>query len=546
MRPILLSGAALQQWVQDSWQPMAFFSKRLQPAEEKYSTFGRELLAIYLAVRHFRYQLEGRPFTIYTDHKPLTFALKTRSDRFSPREQRHLAFVAEFTSDIQHISGSDNQVADALSRPSVYALQRPIDFSQFATAQASCPVLAQLRSQPQPSSQLVWSTVNVPFSPVPLICDISTGTARPYVPADFRRPVFESLHNISHPGIRATQRLIVSRYVWPDINKDVRLWTRQCHACQLAKVHRHTSMPLSRFIPPDHRFDHIHIDLVGPLPPSNGHTYLLTAVDRFTRWPEVYPLSDCTAESVAQGLLHCWVSRFGAPSIISTDRGKQFESALFGALMKFLGCTRIRTAAYHPQANGLVERFHRHLKASLMATGRRDWFHALPMVLLGIRAAFRSDLDCSVAELTYGTSLRLPGEFYEPAFTTAPDPSHYVQYHRTAMKDLHPCEPRHGQRPIWISGDLQTCSHVYVRTDSVRKPLQPPFSGPYRALTRHNKFYSVDIKGKPDNVSLDRLKPAYLANPNVVSLTQSHSVCFLATPPRSPSPCSPLCSVSFV
>ena len=191
-------GAALQQSVQDHWQPLAFFSKRLQPAEEKYSTFGRELLAIYLAVRHFRFQLEGRPFVIYTDHKPLTFALKNRTDRLSPREQRHLAFIAEFTTDIQHISGASNCVADVLSRPSVNALQQPIDFAQFAAAQAACPEFAQLRSQPHPASKLTWSSVNVPFSTVPLVCDMSTGTPRPYVPPDFRRPVFDSLHNISH------------------------------------------------------------------------------------------------------------------------------------------------------------------------------------------------------------------------------------------------------------------------------------------------------------------------------------------------------------
>ena len=264
-------------------------------------------------------------------------------------------------------------------------------------------------------------------------------------------------------------------------------------------------------------------------------------MDRFSRWPEVHPLTDCTAESVAHGLLHCWISRFGSPSIISTDRGAQFESALFRALLKFLGSTRLRTTAYHPQANGLVERFHRHLKSSLMAQGRRDWFHALPLVMLGIRAAFRPDLDCSAAELTYGTSLRLPGEFYEPASTTAPDPSHYVQYLKAIMNDLRPSPSRHDRKSVWIPGDLQSCTHVFVRTDSVRKPLQPPYTGPYRVLKRHTKFFTVDVKGKPDAISLDRLKPAYLANPDVLSVFHSPPAALFRDPPK----CSHSLTVSF-
>ena len=234
-------GGALHQLVDALWQPMAFYSKRLQAAEERYSTFGHELLAMYQSVRHFRYHLEGRPVTIFTDHKPLTFSLRIPSDHLTPREQRQLAFIATFTTDIQHIQGADNHAADALSQPSVNAIQQPIDFAQFAQAQSTCPEITELRGKD--TTNLVWSTVDIPFSPVPLLCDVSTGTPRPYVPKRFRRPIFETLHNLSHPGIRATQRLLVSRYVWPSINKDVRMWACQCDACQLSKVQRHTSAP---------------------------------------------------------------------------------------------------------------------------------------------------------------------------------------------------------------------------------------------------------------------------------------------------------------
>ena len=107
--------------------PLAFFSKKLSPAEIKYSAFDRELLAVYLALKHFRHMLEGRPFTIWTDHKPLCGALSSSADQ-SPRQTRHLSFISEFSTDIRHVAGSANVVADALSRPpSVAALAVDVD-----------------------------------------------------------------------------------------------------------------------------------------------------------------------------------------------------------------------------------------------------------------------------------------------------------------------------------------------------------------------------------------------------------------------------------
>ncbi|BHF64898.1 hypothetical protein SprV_0200790600 [Sparganum proliferum] len=95
-------GAVLQQHINDSTRPLAFFSKKLSPAETRYSTFGRELLAIYLAVKHFRHFLEGRDFTIFTDHKPLTFAIRSHSDKYNPREISHLDYISQFATDIRH------------------------------------------------------------------------------------------------------------------------------------------------------------------------------------------------------------------------------------------------------------------------------------------------------------------------------------------------------------------------------------------------------------------------------------------------------------
>jgi hypothetical protein len=112
-------GAVLQQRSSPhhSWRPLGFFSKKLSPAAVKYSAFDRELLAAFEAVRHFRHQLEGTVFHILTDHKPLTFAISRQSDPWTPSQSRRLSYLAEFTADVRHIAGTDNVVADTLSRP---------------------------------------------------------------------------------------------------------------------------------------------------------------------------------------------------------------------------------------------------------------------------------------------------------------------------------------------------------------------------------------------------------------------------------------------
>ncbi|MDA8002237.1 MAG: reverse transcriptase domain-containing protein, partial [Alphaproteobacteria bacterium] len=532
-------GAVLQQHINQVWCPIAYFSRKLQPAETRYSAFDRELLGAYLAVKHFRHFVEGRTFHLLTDHKPLTFALAKQSDCLSPRQSRHLDYISQFTSDIRHIQGSHNAAADALSRIQLEtnALQTPsiIDFQAMAEAQWIDPEVQEWESRP--SASLTLTAVPLPGSNTNLICDTSTGISRPFVPAPFRRPVFESLHGLSHPSIRATQQLVTSRYIWPGINSDVRRWAKACLACQRSKIHRHTITPLSTFKSPDARFDHIHLDIVGPLPPSKGCTYLLTCIDRFTRWPEVIPIPDTTAETVARAFISGWVSRFGTPSTVSTDRGCQFQSNLWTQLMQLLGTKRIRTTAYHPISNGLVERLHRQLKAALKAQpNRANWSNALPMVLLGMRTATKEDLHCTTAELVYGTTLRLPGEFFSPAATSSPtNLTDYVQHLKTTMQQLQapPVRPQQ-QRNCHVPDSLFTGTHVFVRHDAIRKPLQPPYDGPYRVLDRSDKHFTLDVHGQQRTISLDRLKPAHMATTATVDQvpTSTAATTSPATPPR--------------
>jgi len=105
--------------------------------------------------------------------------------------------------------------------------------------------------------------------------------------------------------------------------------------------------------------------LVGSLPPSSDHQYILTCIDRFIKWPEAWPVSNMSAYAVAELLVTQWIARFGVPDIITTDQGRQFESEFFNQLSTSFGIHHVRSSPYHPY--GLVERFHRTLKAPLTA-----------------------------------------------------------------------------------------------------------------------------------------------------------------------------------
>ena len=502
-------GAVLQQLIDGTWSPIAYFSKKLQPAETRYSTFDRELLAVYLAIRHFRHFVEGRDFHVLTDHRPLTFSLSAHHDHHSPRQARHLDFVAQFTTDIRHIKGSAKTAADALSRMDTNSIipliLKDINFETMAQLQTTDPELQEMVSHPD-SSSLTLEGVPLTSTGLTLMCDTSTGKHRPIVPPSMRRQVFDSLHSMSHPGISATQRLITARFVWPHIKRHVKQWAKTCLKCQRSKVNKHTSTPLSTFAPPSARFDAIHLDLVGPLPHSNGYTYLLTVIDRFTRWPEAFP------QTVARTFLQGWVARFGTPTTITTDRGSQFESGLWSDIMVVLGTQRLRTTSYHPQANGLIERFHRQLKGALKCHESQDrWTEALPWALLGIRSAVKEDSKCTAAEMVYGSPLRVPGQFIQPHTADAiTDPAAYASRLRSTMATLSPTVSRQtSPTSTYFPAALDSCTHVFVRRDSVKKPVQPPYDGPFRVISRTPKYYQLEMRGKADTVSVDRLKPAH-------------------------------------
>lgn len=505
-------GASLEQYVDAKARPIAFFSRKLDKTQRRYSAYDRELLAIYAAVKHFKHLLEGRRVIIRTDHKPLSFAFSQRLDKASPRQARQLDYIGQFSTEVVHIAGDQNVVADTLSRIDEIAMPVIVTTEELAAAQQTDTELQQLLNVSS-TTGLKLQKLTLAGTTTPLYCDCSTENIRPFVPQTFRRRIFDLVHGLSHPGSHSTSHLIRQKFVWPAMDKTIREWVRTCLRCQRAKIHRHTKNAPERIPVPDQRFEHVHLDIIGPLPLCQGNRYCLTIIDRFSRWPEAVPLADVTAETVASAFYNNWVARFGAPSTITTDQGSQFEARLFTALTNMIGCKRIRTTAYHPASNGLVERWHRSLKTALTCHNDQRWGDCLSTVLLGLRTCYKDDIKSSAAEMLYGMPLKIPGEFFtedEPPN----DPEFFIEKHREIMRRFRPRPTAHHiKQATFVHTDLHTCTHVFIREDAVKKPLQPPYSGPYQVIDRLNdRLFTIDVNGRAVTITTERLKPAYLHN----------------------------------
>lgn len=489
----------------DAKTPLGFFSRRLSASERNRSAFDRELLALCCGARHFRHYTESVHTTAVTDHRPLVAAIDSRSTASHNRwQQSRLAAIAELVDEIRYLPGRDNVVADALSRISAVTSE-PTDLPNIALQQRT-------------DSQLNDIIASHALTPVQLdgnlilYCYSNGPQRRPYVPQSLRQPIIQQIHQLAHPGVRTTQALVLSAHWWPSAKSDVRDFVRGCLQCQQAKVTTHTNAPPAPMPVATARFEIVHLDIVGPLPVAElRYRYLLTLVDRFTSWPVAEPLQDITAETVARALIRCWVSHYGIPQHIITDRGTQFTSELFAKLARNLGFATVRTSAYRPQANGKVERFHRRLKDAFRAR-RSDWYTDLPLVLWAFRFSTPRNAIHSPFTLLTGEAATFPARVADTC--SLEDPSEIVSRIRQLVdQSVSPAFHSVTVPPPTIPQSLESAAEVWLRVDRVRRPLEAPYSGPFRVVSRQPRYFTISTPRGDETVSVHRLKPVIRASP---------------------------------
>ena len=496
-------GGVLEQKLPNGRKPIGFFSRKLTDAERNYCTLDKELLALHRAIRHFHHLLDERIFIARTDHLPLVHAFIAKKEAWSPRVRRQLSEISEYQCTLEYIKGPDNVVADSFSRYVAPLIHLGIDYAQIHQAQKNSVELQNIQKK---SNALHWQKYK--FGDYTIVCDISTSRPRPYLPTNLRRKIFDAIHSISHPSANSTTRLITSRYIWEAMRKDIKKWVRECQKCQTFKISTHVESGIQPYDNIPARFAKIHMDIVGPLPPSDGYKYILTIIDRASRWTEAFPLRTQSATSCLKYVLQ-WISRYGLPESIVTDRGTNFTSDLWHEVITKLGIKLQHVTAYNPEANGIIERFHRTLKTALASsTVEADWSKKLPWVLLAIHATPHAALGASPSEAVFGKCPRLPLDILP-----TPDPGYSPKEVSQITEAFMPPKQTYNAntRKIRLPPNLFTCPFVYERIDSHRSPFTPNYAGPYPVLIRESKAFLLNKNSKEVWVSIDRLKPAYLA-----------------------------------
>ena len=213
---------------------MAFFSRKFSKSQMNYDMYHRELTAAYEAVEYFKDFLEGQVLKISTDHKALTYAFGQLSSAASPRWRRQLGFIYQFTTHIEHVLGSENVVADCLSRIDEVHLPVLIDMAELARHQTEDRELEDLLGRADHGLKLMWLQWGPSAHRV--CCDHSGNVLRPYVPPPLRRRVFDMFHSLAHGSAKVTDQVIRQRYVWPGMHREIKLWCRTCLDCQASKV----------------------------------------------------------------------------------------------------------------------------------------------------------------------------------------------------------------------------------------------------------------------------------------------------------------------
>ena len=261
------------------------------------------------------------------------------------------------------------------------------------------------------------------------------------VPASCRQDILKIAHKIpmgGHLGHNKTTQRILMHFYWPSLFRDVREYCRSCERCQKAGGRKSGKVPLISLPIMSVPFERIAMDIVGPLPKSNrGNRYILVICDYATRYPKAIALRSIAAEDIAEELAVLF-SRVGIPNEILTDQGSNFTSKLLQELYKLLHVRQIRTSPYHPQTDGLVERFNQTLKSMLRKTATdegKDWDKLLPYLLFAYREVPQDSTGFSPFELLYGRPVRGPLDVLKESWVASEKGDESVISHILNMRE---------------------------------------------------------------------------------------------------------------
>lgn len=542
-----IGGVLLQSDDQLRERVVAYASRSLTPAERNYTITEQECLAVVWAVQKFRPYLHGRHFTVVTDHHALCW-LSTMKN-LSGRLGRWVLRLQQYDFSVAYKSGKKHTDADALSRcplspPSSEApehanetltlapvtsssIDEHADLPTLQRADAYCgPIIDYLDGRLSPPN----SRIRRQLSKFKLMHGVlyrqnyhpNGRKWVPVVPRTFRRTILEACHDAAtagHLGFAKTYDRIRSRYFWPGLSTSVAKYVRSCVSCQQRK--RSTSPPAGLLQPlpcPSAPFETIGIDLFGPLPSTqSGCRWIVTAVDLLTRYAETAPIRSGTAAEVADFILQNVILRHGAPRVLLSDRGRVFLSSLVEELLRASNTVHKKTSSYHPQTNGLTERFHRTLADMLsmyISPDHRNWDIILPFVTFAYNTATQKTTGFSPFFLVFG---RCPSSTFEPTFFYAPvafdAPSHEQYVSRlTHCRQLARSRTEAQQqerktrydakhRPVRFRPGDEVLLWTPVRVPGLCEKFLHRFLGPYTILEETSP---VNYRVTPVEMSSDR------------------------------------------